>query len=933
MKPKKIRTDFDPKLLQGTVGNYIEREQHVELEGAPPNRQHQNGLVERAWQTTVTMTRNWLTSSLLPSKYWWFGVKRAIEIQNLFPVKRNGKLTTPHELVFQSKPDYRVLFPMFSTAYIKQNRETGGHHKNKWRSKTLKCILVGTDNKSDGFLFYHPPSKQILTGNNGYRLDTYLPAGPQFSETYDGAFTFNTQSDRDNIHRPLMFEESDSVFIKHNNTYIEGKILAAPLDDESEPYTIQECTSGNIREVNAEDISDHDPTRIPSDPPPDTTAHPFPLLPWIQPNSKATLYIPKQMSHPKQGHLNYDKGTESWSFTPGRHNNKPPIPLPNFKVLAHSMVTNKKLFQGWKSRKSVLSARVLRAASNVIAYNWKLVARHISAKTLDNLQAPTLVRHRLLTPNDKKLWDAAYDEEYDGLQNLPAWDIISEAEYKRLRPITGNALPTMAISTIKKDENGNPKRCKYRIVALGNLDPNNWDKTDCFAPVLSQPELRLLCSIAAKNKCIPKVGDVSQAFVQSTLPKTEQYILRPPPGCPRTPPESYWKLKRTLYGLKRSPRHWYEKARRTLISLGLKPVQNSSCIFSGTILPGHPPLYIGLYVDDFMYFSESLAVEQHFKKDFSKNFKVTWEGDISHFLGITFQTHRYENNDVWIHLSQEAFTDTLIAKVGLDGPISATAPTPYRSGYPIDKIPTEEYDEATQAKITHKMQQLTGSLQWLSTSTRPDISTATNFLSKYNHKASKGHLDAAKHVIRYLKGTKSLGISFKTTPDKRVTSYVKFPVSNDTITPFCDANWGPQDQSRPKPTDPPIELFKSRSLSGYLIWLNGPIHWTSKRQTITARSTAEAEIYATDECTKYLLHLYNILEELRLAEQLMPHPTTIYNDNAACVQWSHSLSTKGLRHIQIRENAVRESIQRGFINVEHIKGELNLSDLFTKDKQ
>ena len=40
---------------------------------------------------------------------------------------------------------------------------------------------------------------------------------------------------------------------------------------------------------------------------------------------------------------------------------------------------------------------------------------------------------------------------------------------------------------------------------------------------------------------------------------------------------------------------------------------------------------------------------------------------------------------------------------------------------------------------------------------------------------------------------------------------------------------------------------------------------------------------------------------------------------------------KGLRHIQIRENSVRKSVQDNFIQVKHIKGKLNLSDMFTKE--
>ena len=91
---------------------------------------------------------------------------------------------------------------------------------------------------------------------------------------------------------------------------------------------------------------------------------------------------------------------------------------------------------------------------------------------------------------------------------------------------------------------------------------------------------------------------------------------------------------------------------------------------------------------------------------------------------------------------------------------------------------------------------------------------------------------------------------------------IKFPLQTNTVIPFTDAKWGPQDQSKPEPNDPPLDLLKLRSLSGFIIWLNGPFHWQSKRQSITARSSAEAKIYATDECTKYLIYLYNVLKDI-----------------------------------------------------------------------
>jgi hypothetical protein len=65
---------------------------------------------------------------------------------------------------------------------------------------------------------------------------------------------------------------------------------------------------------------------------------------------------------------------------------------------------------------------------------------------------------------------------------------------------------------------------------------NDSTTTDCFVPVLSQMELWFLTALAAKNKCIPKTGDITQAFCLSYLPKVDEYGFRPPAGCPPPPP-------------------------------------------------------------------------------------------------------------------------------------------------------------------------------------------------------------------------------------------------------------------------------------------------------------------------------------------------------------------------------------------------------------
>ena len=504
-----------------------------------------------------------------------------------------------------------------------------------------------------------------------------------------------------------------------------------------------------------------------------------------------------------------------------------------------------------------------------------------------------------------------------------------------MRHLLGTTLPTMAISKIKYDEFGKPNRAKYRIVVFGNLDPHSWTKTDCFAPVLSALETRLLIALAVNNKRIPKSGDFIQTFCQSFLPDDEKYVCRPPAGCPITPPKMLLLLKRTLYGLKRSPRHWYETAKRAFESIGLKPLPNAPCIFTGSIIPGEPPIWVGLYVDDFIYSSSSDLVEKEFERRVTEDagLGVDWNGPPTHFLGIKFQTQAHDDGHVSIFMNQEADTEKLIELAGL---IDANnAKTPYQSGHPVDTIPYEDMPPHQRLKLQSLLRSLIGSLNWLSLQTRPDISTITNILAQHITNPSPGHLTATKHVIRYLKSCPTRGILFTSRDSQPMTSFVKFPLDPNKLTSLCDSNWGPQ-CAKTVPVDAPpqfLDLWKSRSISGFMIWLGGPVHWSSKRQTITARSSTEAEIYATDECVKCLQHISNILKDMNLFEKVTDGPIPIWNDNEACVKWSHNLTTKGLRYLQMRENAVRENILSGFCDVSHIAGKNNISDMFTKEEK
>jgi hypothetical protein len=103
------------------------------------------------------------------------------------------------------------------------------------------------------------------------------------------------------------------------------------------------------------------------------------------------------------------------------------------------------------------------------------------------------------------------------------------------------------------------------------------------------------------------------------------------------------------------------------------------------LIEGKPPIYLGLYVNDFIYFSQSTKVEQKFEKEFSSSkMPMEFNGKINYFLGINFTCKRHDDGNVSILLNQEAFMDALVLSTKLDGEGVNILRTPYRSGYPVD---------------------------------------------------------------------------------------------------------------------------------------------------------------------------------------------------------------------------------------------------------
>jgi hypothetical protein len=253
---------------------------------------------------------------------------------------------------------------------------------------------------------------------------------------------------------------------------------------------------------------------------------------------------------------------------------------------------------------------------------------------------------------------------------------------------------------------------------------------------------------------------------------------------------------------------------------------------------------------------------------------------------MEFSWERNEN-ELSVIMTQQTFIETLVESWNLQAASVKCINSPFRSGISIDTIPLVDLPNEEKSILRHKYQSLVGSLNWLTVTTRPDISTAVSLLAQFQSNPSPGHLDAALYCLKYLLNTTTLGIQFTTTRRNRLEAFLQCPLNEGKPISMSDSNWGPLDASnKPTADGPPkeLELFKSRSISGFYVDLNGPLHWSSRRQGKTAVSSAVAKVYAANECKKYLLELEQVIDFLDCKDKFMPGANLVYVDNAACVQ-------------------------------------------------
>ena len=421
-------------------------------------------------------------------------------------------------------------------------------------------------------------------------------------------------------------------------------------------------------------------------------------------------------------------------------------------------------------------------------------------------------------------------------------------------------------------------------MAKGCCQKAGLDYEQLFAPVAKVPTFRLLMAMAARNKWYTKHLDVKTAFLHGKL--EEEVFMEQPEGFQVDNDTFVCKLDRAVYGLKQASRVWYIRLRSALETLGFQLSEHDAGLFirqkqSGTV-------FLIVWVDDILMCSTALELLEHTLTELQEHFDVNDLGPLSWYLGMKVEIDR-ENQ--LVQLSQHSLINDVLRETDMQEckPVKTSLP------------PNIQLETAVEPKDGTRYRRVIGKLLYLATCTRPDTAYAVSYLSKFSACPSTQHWDALKHLIKYIKGTKNLRLTYN---------------GNMTdMTGYSDSDFAGDINTR-------------KSTSGYAFIISGAATvWGSKQQREVVSSTSAAEYLAANFAGKETLYSKYILRDLGL-ELKSP---TIFCDNNSCLKWlKDRMACKKSKHIDTAYHFTRSLVERKEVKFTFCKSSDNVADMLTK---
>ncbi|KAJ4737614.1 Transposon Ty1-H Gag-Pol polyprotein [Rhynchospora pubera] len=453
-------------------------------------------------------------------------------------------------------------------------------------------------------------------------------------------------------------------------------------------------------------------------------------------------------------------------------------------------------------------------------------------------------------------WKAAMQEELGALDKNKTWEIVSLPPGKK-------AVGCRWVFTVKQTPEGKIDRYKARLVAKGYSQTYGIDYDETFAPVAKMSTVRTLVSLAANEGWKLHQLDVKNAFLHGDL--LEEVYMEIPPGFGTAQTiGKVCRLRKSLYGLKQSPRAWFDRFRRAMVGMGYRQINADHTVFIRHH-KGHCTM-LAVYVDDIIITGDDEKEIAQLKVQLGKVFEVKDLGLLRYFLGI-----EVARGAEGIVLSQRKYVLDLLKETGMLGCKPAVTPIDSKL-----KLSAEEGESVDRERY----QRLVGRLIYLN-HTRPDISFAVSVVSRYMHDPRKGHMDAVYRILRYLKSAPGKGLIFRKNDHLNIEGY-------------CDSDWASCVDDR-------------RSTSGYCVFVGGNlVSWRSKKQSVVARSTAEAEYRAMASGVAELLWLRGLLRELKMGQG---DQMKLWCDNKSAISIANNpVQHDRTKHIEIDRFFIKEKL-------------------------
>lgn len=331
--------------------------------------------------------------------------------------------------------------------------------------------------------------------------------------------------------------------------------------------------------------------------------------------------------------------------------------------------------------------------------------------------------------SNSKCWSDAMEDEMRSLKDNNTFTLTTLPEGK-------NAVGGRWVYVIKENPN-RTKTFKARYVAKGYSQVQGIDYKETFSPTADMTSVRTLMQLAVQYNFKLHQMDVKTAYLHAPI-DCEVYMQQPEGFEVKsdTGEKLVCKLNKSLYGLKQSGRNWNKMLHDHLCEKGYKQNPVDHCVYSRQT--ASETVILIIWVDDVIIAANSEDAIRNVKQMLNEKFKMKALGELKHFLGIDCIQENHE-----IRLNQTRYVTKILEKFKMSDCKPRSTPCELKN----------DFDAHGESVDSGKYRELVGSLIYLMTCTRPDLSWIVSKLSQSLSEPKEHHWTAAKHVLRYLKGT------------------------------------------------------------------------------------------------------------------------------------------------------------------------------------